>query len=199
MVQEQQIQPFGYSEMYEWKNHPDNIEYKNGLFVQFSKDEPEKIEKYNGGVLCGVTTVCFTVLSDNPAEWCGKSKTDSTGSYVREKKYIAVGSKVYDQSQELNIVRTFPYKIYKKVDTDEYDKEREYIPRINRIEWQAVTVTGKCIVQDDGTCKAGGFCTPLVSDDYSKAGLATKAKDDVDVTKFYVLKRLSENTILIKL
>lgn len=196
--QEQQIQPFGYSEMYEWKNNPDNLECKNGLFVQFSADEPEKIEKYNGGVLCGVTTMCFTALSDNPVEWCGKSKTDSTGSYVREKKYIAVGSKVYDQSQEINIVRTFPYKIYKKVDTEEYDKEREYIPRINRIEWQAVTINGKCIVQDDGTCKAGGFCTPLVTDDYSKAGLATEAKD-VNAPKFYVLKRLSDNTILIKL
>lgn len=195
MQQEQNFQPFGYSEMYEWKNLPDKLPLKDGLFVQFSESEPEKIEKYHGGVLCGVTSACFTNLSDNPIEWSNKSKTDAAGGYIREKKYIAVGNKGYDQNEEINIVRTFPYKIYKKQNTDEYDEKKQYIQRINRLEWQPVTLLGKCIVQDDGTCVAGGWASPLETDEFDKCGMATKSYEDGE--GYYVLKRVTPNSVLI--
>lgn len=194
MEQEQQFLPFGYTEMYEWQNVPDELKQKAGLFVQFSKSEPEKIEKYRGGELCGVTTACFSSISDNPIEWSGKYISNFVGEFERVKKYIAVGNKVYDQAEELNIVRTFPYKIYQKQLSDDYDKSKQYVQRINRIEWQLVTILGKAIVQDDGTCEVGGYCAPYDGDDYTKAGIGTKANEDEG---FYVMKRVSPNSVLI--
>lgn len=194
MQQEQQLQPFGYAEMFEWKVIPDNLKNNGtGIFVQFSESEPDKIEPYHGGVTVGVTTSNFCSLSDNPIEWPGKYKTNETGGYVKEKKYIAVGNKVYDQQQEINIVRTFPYKIYKKQESDSYDTTKgEYIPRINRIEWVPVCTHGKTLVYDDGTCEAGKYCTPKISDDFTTAGYVTKSEEG-----FYVMKRVSDNVVLI--
>ena len=49
------IQKFGYTEMYEWSNASNK---KLGLFVQFDKRNPNKIQPYTGdGVLVGVSTV----------------------------------------------------------------------------------------------------------------------------------------------
>ena len=197
MEQEQHIQPFGYAEMFEWKNIPDQLKDNGaGLFVQFSESEPDKIEPYNGGTICGVTTSSFASLSDNPIEWPGQYETTETGAYVREKKYIAVGNKVYDQQQELNIVRTFPYKIYKKKQTEEYDaRKAPYNMRINRIEWTPVCIQGKCLVRDDGSCEPGGWCAPLEQDDYSNAGIVSAVHPMSD--GYYVLKRVSKNVVLI--
>lgn len=195
MSKEQSVQPFGYAEMFEWKNMPDNLRDRAGLFVQFSESEPDKIEKWHGGTICGVTTSCFAVLSDNPAEWPGSYKTTPSGGYIYEKKDIAVGNKVYDQNNEMNIMRTYPYTVYKKVKSDNYNEAARYVPRANRPEWQAVTVRGKCIVYDDGTCEAGGWCKPYFTGDFDKAGIATAGIDGD--TKYYVLRRLTENTILV--
>ena len=197
MEQEQHIQPFGYAEMFEWKNIPDQLKDNGaGLFVQFSESEPDKIEPYNGGTICGVTTSSFASLSDNPIEWPGQYETTETGAYVREKKYIAVGNKVYEQQQELNIVRTFPYKIYKKKQTEEYDARKSpYNMRINRIEWTPVCIQGKCLVRDDGSCEPGGWCAPLEQEDYSNAGIVSAVHPMSD--GYYVLKRVSENVVLI--
>lgn len=197
MKQEQQIQPFGYAEMFEWKNIPDQLKDNGaGLFVQFSESEPDKIEPYHGGTICGVTTPSFASLSDNPIEWPGQYETNETGTYIREKKYIAVGNKVYDQQQEINIVRTFPYKVYKKKQTEEYDESKApYRMRLDRIEWTPVCIQGKCLVRDDGSCYAGGWCAPIESDDYSNAGIVGDVHPMSD--GYYVLKRVSENVVLI--
>ena len=64
------IQKFGYSEMYEWAEVP-NQNNKLGRFVTFSDVNPDKIvgvSKDNQYVL-GVTTVNAVVESDNPDEW----------------------------------------------------------------------------------------------------------------------------------
>lgn len=196
MQQEQQIQPFGYAEMFEWKSIPDNLRNNGtGIFVQFSKSEPDKIEPYHGGTLLGITTSNFCALSDNPFEWPGRYKTTETGAYDKEKKYIAVGNKVYEQQNEINIVRTFPYKVYKKQETDVYDEAKgDYIQRINRIEWVPVCLFGKALVYDDGTCEVGKYCLPKESYDFNTAGYATKSEHG-----FYVLKRVSDNVILVLL
>lgn len=195
--QEQQIQPFGYAEMFEWKSLQDQLNNNGtGLFVQFSKSEPDKIEPFHDAErTIGVTSSNFAVVSDNPIEWPGMYETCETGEYIREKKYIAVGNKVYDQQQEINIVRTFPYTVYKKKVTDEYDKSRQqYIQRAVRPEWTAVTFKGKARVYDDGTCVPGGYCKPGKFEDLTKAGYATKSDGG-----YYVIKRISDNVILILL
>lgn len=195
MSKEQVVQPFGYAEMFEWKNMPDNLRDRAGLFVQFSETEPDKIEKWHGGNTCGVTTVCFAALSDNPVEWPGSYSTTPSGGYLYEKKEIAVGNKIYDQNNEMNIMRTYPYTVHKKIKSGLYKENSEYAQRTTRPEWQAVTINGKCIVYDDGTCKPGEWCKPKLCTDYDSAGIATAGVNGDE--KYYVLRRLSENTVLI--
>ena len=58
---EKLIQPFGYTEMYEWTKTPTNQRF--GLFVQFSKRYPDRIEPCHSedGVLAGVSSICSAV------------------------------------------------------------------------------------------------------------------------------------------
>ena len=65
-----------------------------------------------------------------------------------------------------------------------------------------VNLIGKCIVYDDGTCESGDYCVPFTSDyqlDFAKYGTATKYDETIrkDMKKFYVIERVSENTIKI--
>ena len=198
------LQLFGFTEMYEWVNNPDNLPNNGvGLFVQFNKVESDKIEPFTDStdhVFCGITSSCAVITSDNPMEWHEKYISTETGQLLLKRHLIAVGNKEYDQGNELSFVRTFPYQIYKKEISNNFDSTKQYIPRENRIEWTRVNLMGKVIVMDDGTCKPGQFCTPIVFDkndgDYTKAGFATKAQDN-DKLKFYVLKRISDHSILI--
>ena len=42
---EQFVRQIGYTEMFEWQTIPESA---YGLFVQFNKEEPEKVEPYHG-------------------------------------------------------------------------------------------------------------------------------------------------------
>ena len=92
------IQKFGYTEMYEWSS-PSNK--RLGLFVQFDKRHPNKIQPYTGdGVLVGVSTVCSVKESDNPDNWKSAYLCDEVGDYYLKKETLAVGVKEYDQKEE---------------------------------------------------------------------------------------------------
>ena len=112
---------------------------------------------------------------------------------------IAVGNKEYDQHNELSFIRTFPYSIYKKQETEEFNSEMQYIPRANRIEWQAVCLLGKAIIIDNGNCKPGEYIVPYTGDEYDLAGTGVKYDSTLGIhqklPKFYVLKRVSGKTV----
>ena len=193
------IQKIGYTEMYEWAKNPDLLNNgRFGLFVQFNKHEPEKIEPFIGDkeLYCGITTAQALETSDDPAEWIGKYKTDNYGDYYVKQEFLAVGNKEYDQQNEFSFIRTFPYSVYKKIQSDEFDENEKYIPRTMRAEWIRVNLVGKCIVQDNGKCEPGKFCSPYAGTDATQAGIAVPSKSKLAL-RFLVLKRLSDNTILI--
>lgn len=190
------IQPFGYSELYEWAVIP---EEKLGKFVTFSSNEPNKIVSFgkNETDIClGVTTINSIIDSNNPDEWHGKYKKNEYGDFYLVKERLAVGTKVYDENAEMSFIRTYPWEHLIKITTNEYDETKEYIPRLNRKEWIRVNLMGKCIVSDNGKCKPGEYCTPYVGKIKQHQGTAIPATD-TSVHKFYVLERISENTILI--
>ena len=199
-IQHTVIQTYGYTEMYEWMNNPEDIDNQGcGMFVQFTKQEPEKIEPYDGsGVFCGVTTATAQDTSDNPSEWHKKYVVNEYDKRKTETKYIAVGNKNYDQLNEISFVRTFPYEVIKNVISSDFDVSKHYIQRDKRINWTRVNLLGKCIVKDNGKCVPGKWCQPYVGPEYEKCGSAIPAKKN-DQLKFYVLSRVSPNTILIKL
>ena len=194
------IQPFGFTEMYEWYVPLTDQERRLGVFVQFSKRSPDKIEIYDSPDrhLVGVTTVCSTITSDDPASWPFAYKHDAVGDYYVKLERLAVGVKQYDQDLEMSYIKTQPYDHYVKVLNPLYDTERKYVKRSNRIEWVRVNILGKVIVRDDGTCVPGEYCTPKISEDYSECGIATKYIDGMATPKFYVMSRVSDNSVMIQ-
>ena len=179
--------------MYEW----DNIPLKNtlGRFVQFSKKDPEKIEYYDGtGPLLGITTIQSTITSDDPEEWRYAYMCSEVGDRFLKKEHIAVGTKQYDQLMEMSYIQTSPYEYLNTVPSKYYNKDIKYKKRSNRNEWVRVNLLGKVIVEDDGSCQPGGYCQPVVNANYNiECGKATKYNSGF--YKYYVLRRLTENTI----
>jgi len=191
------IQKFGYSEMYEWEQVPDN-QTRLGRFVTFSKNDPSKIVKTNKNdqYIIGVTTVNSVMDSDNPDEWKYKNICNEYGDLYLQKEKLAVGEKVYDQLNEINYIRTRPWEHFITIDNKYYNKDVKYVKRTNRPEWIRVTLLGKTIVYDGGKCTVGEYCTPYTGKIKEDFGIAVPA-DDKSKNKYYVLERLSENTILI--
>ena len=66
-----------------------------------------------------------------------------------------------------------------------------YKKRSDRPEWIRVNLLGKCIVVDDGTCKPGHWCT------IGENGIAIPTDIKTPNVNWYVLDRLTENTIMI--
>lgn len=189
------IQKFGYSEMYEWEEVPES---RLGKFVTFSKDTPDKIILVSSETqpILGVSTVNSIIDSDNPDEWKYKSLCNEYGDLYLRKEKLAVGQKVYDQLNEINYIQTRPWEHFITIDNKYYNPEAKYVKRTNRIEWIRVNLMGKVIVEDNGKCIAGQYCTPYTGKMKKKFGTAVPATEK-SKNKFYVLERLSDNTILI--
>jgi hypothetical protein len=193
------IQGFGYAEMYEWKEIP---EHKNrlGRFVTFDKEEKSKITyAHNNDYLIGVTTVCAQDTSDDPDEWKYSYLCNEYGDLYLQKEKLAVGAKQYDQYLEMNYIRTYPWEHFIKIPNKYLDKEKKYVKRSNRPEWVRVTLVGKAIVKDNGKCKPGDFCTVYSGKIKDLYGTAIPATEKTKNSKYYVIDRLSENTILVLL
>jgi hypothetical protein len=185
---------FGYSEMYEWSElfKFDIVPY--GRFVTFDSNSPGKIRlAHTSDYVIGVTTINTVCTSDDPEEWQGKYLCNEYGDILLQKHNIVRAKEDYNDVEELPYITTFNDTEIVPVTNPSY-KELEYIKRSNRQEWVRVNLLGKCIVTDNGECKSGKFCT--VGED----GIA-KPTDTLGgmpyVNKWYVISRLTENTIMI--
>lgn len=192
------IQEFGYTEMYEWAKVINN-ENKLGKFVTFDKEISGKITfAHDNDEILGVSTVCAVNTSDDPDEWKYSYLCNEYGDLYLKKERLAVGTKLYDQYSEMNYIKTYPWEHFIKIENKYLDKNKKYVKRSNRPEWIRVNLIGKTIVQDNGECKPGEYCTVYSGKMKELWGIAIpydskKTKNK----KFYVLERLSDNTILI--
>lgn len=181
--------------MYEWSD-PQSVPNRLGIFVQFDKNNPDKIVPYDNGMILGVSTINSTIISDNPDKWKNAHLCNEVGDLYLKKEKLAVGQKVYDEVLEFNYIVTRPWEHFITVDNEAYNPEQNYVPRTNRYEWAKVNLIGKCIVRDNGECKAGEYCMPYDGRLKEKFGTAIPAKDDAKF-KYYVLQRLTDKTIMI--
>ena len=194
------IQKFGFSEMYEWDQPIPQV--RLGSFVSFSSENPEKIVNYGenpGAEVLGVSTINTVVESDNPKQWRGSYLFNEVGDMLLRKEKLAVGQKVYDEVLELNYIMTRPWEHYIPIENEALDKSKKYIPRTNRQEWIRVNLLGKCIVRDNGKCVPGSYCQPYDGKLKKNFGIAVPLKKTWKGQKFYVLNRLTENSITILL
>ena len=184
------IQNFGYSELYELSNP---ILYKFGRFVEFDIDNPGKITlAKNKDKIIGVTTCNWSIISDNPNEYPLKYLRDEYGRINTENVIIARGTKQYDEEYEMSYIRTYKDIVEKPVINSQFKIENSYISRLNRNEWVPVNLVGKCIVEDNGECQPGNYCTLYDGDDKELYGIAIPCDKG-----YYVISRVSKNTILI--
>lgn len=165
-----------YAEYFEWLDGNKAYEDRVGRFVTLKGD---KIiyATFADDFILGVTSGNPSIIGDfNETEWQGKYKKDMFGRKIT--RHIL--------DEDGNEVEEF-------VLSDNYNLNQTYIPRSERPEWETVGMLGKLIVYDDGTCIENEYCTA------GNAGIATDAKkySDICVTKYRVLKRLSDNIILI--
>ncbi len=196
-MRDDNIQGFGYAEMYEWYEVPEQ-QNKLGRFVTFDKRDPNKIKLATGDdFIIGVTTVCAQDTSDNPDEWKYSYLCNEYGDLYLQKERLAVGAKQYDQLLELNYIKTYPWEHFIRIENKFLDKNRKYVQRANRQEWIRVNLIGKTIVRDNGECKPGEFCEAYTGKLKELQGIAVPSTNTSKNKKFYVLERLSNNTVLI--
>lgn len=197
-MEEIKLNEFGYSEMYEW-NEELQPEMRLGRFVSFSKDNPSKIELFNSSKhdnIIGVSTINSVIVSDNPDEWQSKYLMNELGDLFLTNEVLSVGEKVYDENLEMSFIRTRKWEHLIKIVNDKFDSTQNYIKRSNRKEWVRVSLLGKTIVSDNGKCVPGEYCTPYNGKILKNLGTAVPASAN-DKHKFYVIARLSKNSILI--
>jgi hypothetical protein len=195
-MNEELINKFGYSEMYEWSSIPEQ-EYRLGRFVQFDPEYPGKIKlcsDFNN--IVGVTTVNTVVVSDDPSEWKHKNFSNEYGDLYLQKERLAVGGMEYDQEKEISFIRTRKWEHFIPVQNPNYKPDVEYTKRSNRVEWMRVNLIGKCVVEDDGTCVPGQYCTLYKGKIKAKQGTVKLATEKSEI-KFYVLNRISPKTVTI--
>lgn len=191
------IQKFGFSEMYEWA---DIQKASLGLFVTFDTTNPETIVPYgenNNDYILGISTINSSIESDNPDHWKYAYMCNEVGDLYLKREKLAVGQKVYDQVLEFNYIQTRPWEHFIPIENEHFDKTKQYIERTRRSEWVRVNLMGKVIVKDNGECVPGQYCQPYTGKLIKNFGTAVPASNDVNIKKFYVISRLSKNTILI--
>lgn len=187
------IQQFGYAEMYEWKTKQAE---RFGYLVEFDNVETNKIVKAtNPNNVIGVSTINFASLSDNPKRWPQAYYRDPIGDTYMSRKPISKGIKKYNQLEEFAYISTKREEKFVPKEYTGWDKEKNYIQRIDRTEWSPVTLIGKALVYDYGQCEQL-YCQLYKGDDQKKIGTVVPVYDET-LPKYRVIGRYSKNTLLI--
>ena len=172
--------------MYEWSELFKYDIVPLGRFVTFAENEIGKIRlaKLSDRYIVGVTTINTVCSSDCPLEWPGKYACNEYGDILikeRDKN---------DNTSPENFINGIPVV---PVINPMYDDTKMYQSRTDRVEWINVNLIGKCIVEDNGECVPNGYCT------YGNEGIARPCTEAFPLSKYYVIDRISDHTILILL
>lgn len=175
-----------YAEFFEWADGNLNEEDRIGMIVTL---EGDKIKLANDGDdFIGIVSGTAGVLGDNAEhEWTDKYVTDEYGRIVYE-DVEEFEECIENESNEV-IIQSAGLFSHPKLNPA-YDSTKHYISRADRKEWDVVGLLGKLHVNDDGTCVVGGYATVGVN------GVATASTDK---TTMRVMKRITENVVLVLL
>lgn len=177
--------------MYEWSELFKYDIVPFGRFVTFDKNSNGKIKLANDNdFIIGVTTINSACVSDDPDEWQGKYLCNKYGDVLLQEKDIVHAYNGYDDIGEFKYIGTINNKEVVPIVNEYYRPDMPYKKRSDRNEWIRVNLLGKCIVQDDGSLLAGSWCT------VGKDGIAVLAHNQA-INKYYVIDRLTQDTIMI--
>lgn len=155
-----------YAEYFEWEDGNRYDEDRRGLFVTMNGTKIKLIDAdaSENDFILGVVSSFPGVIGNADEDWQGRWLKDDYGSYI-----VECGS---------------------YVENPEYDPTKQYIPRSDRKEWDAIGMKGVLTVRDDGTCEINGYCKPV------SGGTATKA-DTYERNTFRVIERVNSNLVKI--
>ncbi len=202
-----------YAETFEWDDQNTQSEDRAGYFVELVNGD--KIQKYSqyGEAPLGIVSAMPAVVGDaHFLKWQGIWQLDDFGRKVLEtrwKRALKAGQEYYKDDADniwkyhesptnkepipfdegTLIPENLDWKPYNfpKLNPD-YVIGQEYIPRLERKEWDAIGFIGKLRVFDDGQAVAGNWIKPVAG------GTAEKTTASAAI-KYRVLKRISDNVI----
>lgn len=164
---------------------PKYISRRSKYYKNFPRDYGEFFEWSDGNIFDQHRIGYFITYCENGIKIC-QEKDDCIG--------VINGLTVGDGYSMVSNCSMSPSCKYLKDDfgtitgiSPVYDKNVEYIKREDRIEWDIVTMFGKCGVIDNGKCVPGKYCS------YNNQGIA------VPGDKYKVIERISNDKITILL
>ncbi len=147
-----------YAEYFEWLDGNPDGEDRCGMLVTLDGD---KIIPAHGDEIYGIVSAAPSIAGNAyENEWHGKYARDVYGRILRDEN----GGEMLSA---------------------EFDGSREYIPRSKRPEWAAVGMTGRLVINDDGSCKVGGYVS-------ARHGVGTSCYKNTGVR---VLRRVDERHV----
>ena len=147
-----------YAEYFEWLDGNPDSEDRCGMLVTLDRD---KLIPAHGDEIFGIISAAPSVVGNAfENEWHGKYARDIYGRII-----------------------TTPGG--EPLISPDFDPDREYIPRSERPEWAAVGMTGRLVINDDGSCKPGGFVS-------ARRGVGTSCFKNTGIR---VLRRLNERHV----
>lgn len=187
----------GFSEMYEWGERINSEFPFHCKLVQFDEKKPHCIIRArNTKNIVGISSIGSGYKASNPDTWPFKYIINEYGDLYLKRTDIGEASKKYDSISEMTYLETHKKNVILPVINPNYNNQHEYIKRSNRSEWCSVTILGKAIIEDNGECIPGQYCTLYQGNDNRMIGTVIPAKK-TDKFKLYVLNRLSPNTIMV--
>lgn len=168
----------GYAEAFETI---DRRPIEPGYFVTLDGKKVKRVDNANSYLL-GITCAAPAVLTNSgELRWKDKYLTDEWG---RIKYHEVKVSALVDESGHVLVPE---HTELQPMLNPKWDTGHQYIPRLNRPEWVAVTIFGRVLVRDDGTCQVNGYCRS------NDLGVATPCRSSA----FRVMERISSNQILV--
>lgn len=187
-----------YAELFEWEDKNEQAQDRRGLFVALKGTKIHIADSTDKNII-GIISSKPAMVGNNYSEtWKDMYLTDLWGDVITQRKtipakYETIKNVVFEKDEngeEKQVVKEEQILVSEAYEADvpvlnpDYNKEAVYIPRHKRKEWGIVGMLGQLIVEDDGSCEAGGYCK------CADGGIATKAESG-----YYIMERIDASHI----
>ena len=159
-----------YAEYFEWLDGNENDEDRVGYVVTLDGDKIRKANEKDLYIL-GIISSNPSVIGDSyQDDWYKRYVTDEWGriqhqwvDVEREEPQLPVFNEETGEYEEQE-PKKITSKEYHPILSENWNNEKEYIPREQRKEWDAVGLVGKLYVRDDGTCQVNSYAKVISSE-----------------------------------